>query len=73
MKINLHFNEQKHEYLLILCILSSSAGKLVAATFSVLQKRANLLQHSHVCQRVKICVLKNTISFDSIKGKFLHG
>ena len=47
--MNLGAIEQKHKYLLILSILSSSARKFVAATLSVLQKRANLLEYSRIC------------------------
>ena len=49
VRMNLGAIEQKHKYLLILSILSSSSRKFVAATLSVLQKRANLLEYSRIC------------------------
>ena len=63
IRMNLGAIEQKHKYLLILSILSSSARKFVAATLSVPRKRVNLLEHSRVCQRVEVCVVENATSF----------
>ena len=73
IRMNLGAIEQKHKYLLILSILSSSARKFVAATLSVPRKRVNLLEHSRVCQRVEVFVVENATSFYSVKGKFSHG